>query len=485
MSHGLELLTVAEMSRADALAVEAGVPSLDLMEAAGAAIVREIRRRWTRRKVLVVCGPGNNGGDGFVVARLLNDINWPVRLGLLVDQSKLSGDAANNAARWSGGIEIMTADMLDDAELVVDALFGAGLSRDVDGPAAALIEAFNVSQVPVVAVDVPSGVDGDTGEVRGAAPDADLTVTFFRKKPGHLLLPGRGLCGETVVADIGIPDSVLTDIAPSMTENGPTGWESALPRAQPTDHKYKRGHVLLVGGETMTGAARLAALGARRAGAGMLTLAAPSAAVSLYQAGEPGNIVVATPDDGDIAPLLTENKRNTVLLGPGNGATPATRRHVITALKSRLPVLLDADALSVFADDPAGLMGWISGPCVLTPHEGEFHRLFGEPGNRLSKCREAAVQSGAVVVLKGFDTVIAAPNGRVTINANAPASLATAGSGDVLAGIIAGLLAQGMAPYEAASAGVWLHGQTAANVGAGLIAEDLAKGLPAVLDTIL
>ncbi len=475
---GPDLLTVEEMGRADALAVKHGVPSLDLMEAAGEGIVREIRKRWTRRSVHVLAGPGNNGGDGFVVARLLQELRWPVRLALLGDKAKLKGDAKANADRWEGEVETFDGVSFDGVELIVDALFGAGLARDVDGVPAEALQNAQECGLPLVAVDVPSGVDGNTGEVRGIAPEADLTVTFFRMKPGHLLLPGRDLCGETVVRDIGIPEIVLEEVSPAVFENGPAVWGSLLPQVDTSSHKYTRGHLLIVGGGEMTGAARLAAGAARRAGAGMVSIAAPARALEVYKSSDPGNLVVELPEGGDLSILLVDERKNTVLVGPGGGVKQATRNAVISALKTKRPVVLDADALSVFEDDPETLFSWIKGPCILTPHEGEFRRLFENQRDRLSKCRNAAENSGAVVLLKGADTVIADPSGRAVINSNAPANLATAGSGDVLAGIIASLVAQGMPAFEAACAGAWMHGEAGQSAGPGLVAEDLANFLP-------
>ena len=477
-----ELLTVAELSRADALAVEAGVPSLALMEAAGRSVVTEIRRRWARRPVTVLCGPGNNGGDGLVVARLLKASGWPVRLALLGDQAQLRGDAAANAARWDGAVEPLAVDVLESCELVVDALFGAGLTRPLAGVALELVAEINRRQLACIAIDIPSGVDGDSGAIRGAAPQAVSTVTFFRRKPGHLLLPGRQSCGDLSVADIGIPASVLDRIAPANQANGPPIWGDCLPSPQLTDHKYRRGHATIAGGTAMTGAARLAARGARRVGAGMVTIAAPSVAWPLYAAGDPGNLVEVMDDHAAWEQILGRKKRNAVLVGPGNGVNQLTRQRVVSALRSELAVVLDADALTVFEDQAADLFGWIKGPCVLTPHQGEFDRLFGiAGGDRLTRCRAATRHSGAIVVLKGADTVIAAPDGRILINDSAPPTLATAGSGDVLAGMITGLLAQGMAAFEAAGAAVWLHGRAAARFGPGLIAEDIADNLPAAL----
>ncbi len=473
-----ELLTVAEMGRADALAVAAGVPSLDLMEAAGRAVADAITQRWSPCPVAILCGPGNNGGDGFVVARLLEERGWPVRIGLLGDA--LKGDAKINAQRWNGSINPISVDLLKNAGLVVDALFGAGLTRPLDGVARDLIDAINKSQLPCVAIDVPSGVFGDSGEVMGCAPACALTVTFFRLKPAHLMLPGRDLCGEVVLADIGIPPSVLADILPQTFANGPDLWRGSLHLPGTDSHKYTRGHALIVGGAEMTGAARLAARAARRVGAGMVTIAAPRQAMPIYLAGDPGQLVIELGDTTDVETLMGEKKRSAVLVGPGNGASMTTQRHTIEALRAKTPVVIDADALTVFQDSPKDLFGWVRGPCVLTPHDGEFARLFDASGDRLTRTRRAAEVSGAVVLLKGAATVIAAPDGRVVIN-TATAWLATAGTGDVLAGLIVGLLAQGLPAFEAACAGAWLHSAAGAAIGPGLIAEDISERLPGIL----
>jgi NAD(P)H-hydrate epimerase len=475
-----ELLTVAEMGRADALAVAAGVPSLDLMEAAGKAVADAIAAQWTRRPVSILCGPGNNGGDGFVVARLLGGNGWPVRVGLMGDRAALKGDARINADRWAGAIEPLSVGLLDKAGLVVDALFGAGLARPLDGIARELVEAINRSEVPCVAVDVPSGVFGDSGEIMGDAPRCALTVTFFRKKPAHLMPPGRDLCGKIALADIGIPSSVLEDIRPRTFENTPDLWHGSLRRPDAGSHKYTRGHALIVGGGEMTGAARLAARAARRIGAGMVTIAAPARAVPIYLAGDPGQLVIELDDKTDLENLMGEKKRSAVLVGPGNGVSSTTQRHTVEALRSTAPTVIDADALTVFQDAARDLFSWVRGPCVLTPHDGEFARLFDTSGDRLARARRAADISHAVVLLKGAATVIAAPDGRTVISTATP-WLATAGTGDVLAGLIVGLLAQGLAPFEAACAGAWLHSAAGAEIGPGLIAEDISEQLPGIL----
>jgi NAD(P)H-hydrate epimerase len=477
------LLTVAEMQRADAAAIAGGVPGPVLMENAGAAVAREIRARWAPRPVAVLCGPGNNGGDGFVVARLLAEAGWPVRLGLLGTRAALKGDAAQAAQRWTGAVESLERGLLDGAPLVVDALFGAGLARPLDGVTLGVVEAM--AGLTVVAVDVPSGVHGDTGAVLGAAPAAALTVTFFRKKPGHLLLPGRLRCGETVVADIGIPGAVLDGIAPRQWENGPELWIARYPWPRAESHKYARGHAVVMGGDRMTGAGRLAARAALRVGAGLVTVACPPEAFAIYAAGSPSLIVEPVGDDEAFAALLADARKNAVLLGPGAGVGVHTRARVLTALDAGKACVLDADALTSFAGAPADLLDRLpnemNGRCVLTPHEGEFARLFDAKGDKLTRARAAAARCGAVVVLKGADTVVAAPDGRAVLNANAPPELATAGAGDVLAGLILGLLAQGMDAFDAACAAAWLHGEAATQVGPGLIAEDLPDALPAVL----
>jgi hydroxyethylthiazole kinase-like uncharacterized protein yjeF len=483
-AHEFALLTPAEMSRADRAATAAGVAGVELMENAGRAVADTVMARWSPCRVLVACGPGNNGGDGFVAARHLAAAGWAVRVGLLGVREKLTGDAAHHAALWRDGVVPLGARLLDDADLVIDAIFGAGLSRPIEGDARAVIEAMASRRVPVVAVDVPSGVDGGSGEVKGAAAPAAITVTFFRKKPGHLLLPGRALCGEIAVADIAIPATVLEAIAPKTHENAPALWADAYPWPALDTHKYRRGHVLVAGGEVMTGAARLAARAAARMGAGLVTVAAPASVWPVYAASLTSIIVRPMAGPHDFTELVADPRRNALLLGPGLGASEASRALVLAALATRRAVVLDADALTLFADAPAALFAAIRGPTVLTPHEGEFARLFRVTGDKLTRARAVAHESSATVLLKGPDTVIAAPDGRAVINSNAPPDLATAGSGDVLAGMIVGLLAQGLDPFRAASAGCWLHGDAAGAFGPGLVAEDIVDRLPGALGRV-
>ncbi len=472
------LLTVDEMGRADRLAADYGHPGFELMRNAGAAIADAVRRRWSPRPVLVLAGPGNNGGDGFIAAERLRAGGWPVRVALLGRREALAGDAAEAAQGWQGPVEPLGTEALGDARLVIDALFGAGLKRPVSGVALEVLQA--AGGLPLVAVDLPSGIAGDTGAVLGHAPRAELTVTFFRKKPGHLLLPGRLHCGETVVADIGIPDAVLEEVGPTAAENGPELW--ALPFPGPGSHKYTRGHALVWGGAETTGAARLAARGAMRAGAGLVTVSAPDEAWQVYAASLPGALVARRSGPEDFRRLLEDPRRNAVLVGPGAGLGPETVAAVEAAHARPGALALDADALTAMA---GRLPDGRGGARLLTPHDGEFARLFPFEGDRLARARAAAAASGWTVLLKGADSVIAAPDGRAAIGANAPPWLATAGSGDMLAGMAVGLMAQGMPAFEAAAAATWLHGEAASEFGPGLIAEDLPNMLPAVLRRML
>jgi hydroxyethylthiazole kinase-like uncharacterized protein yjeF len=459
----LELLTPAEAGEADRAAVAFGAPVRDLMENAGRAAARAIIRRFAPCRVLA--GPGNNGGDGYVVARHLARAGWPVAVAALAPPRGVAAEAARD---WSGPMRPFAAAEAARAGLVVDALFGAGLARPLDPAAIAVL----CAAPRVVAIDVPSGLDGATGQVLGFAPRAELTVTFCRLKPGHLLYPGRDLCGATVLADIALPEAALP--AARTWRNHPALWTLPVPSAN--SHKYTRGHLTVLGGATMTGAARLAALAARRAGVGLLTIACPPGAEAVYRAAEPGNIVRTDP----LAALLADPRREVWVCGPGLGETAGAA--LAALLAAGRTVLADADALTACAGAPEKLRG----AAVLTPHGGEFARVFGPPGaDRLRAARAAAAATGAVVLLKGPDTLIAAPDGRVAINDNAPPDLATAGAGDVLAGIIGGLLAQGMAPWEAACAGAWLHGDAARLAGPGLIAEDLPGHVPAAVAAAL
>ena len=482
MLGGGEIFSIAQMRSADAAAVAAGITGIELMENAGAAVAEAIMARFVRVPAVVLCGPGNNGGDGFVAARALARAGWSIRVALLGRQERLRGDAAAAASAWSGDTVALAPGVLQGAGLVVDALFGAGLARPIEGVARATIEALKETSLPVVAVDVPSGIDGDTGEILGVAAPARLTVTFHRAKPGHLLLPGREHVGELVVADIGIPGAVTEQIGARLWANGPKLWRALLPRRTSSSHKYRHGHALVLGGgPASSGAARMAARAALRAGAGLVTVICPEVALAIYAAQLTAVMIAPYADQAGFVRQLEDPRRNAILLGPGGGVGEDLRQRVLAALASGKACVLDADALTSFADQPGALFAAIDGPCLLTPHEGEFKRLFDHQGDKLTRARNAAAQSGAVVLLKGADTVVAAPDGRAVIQPDAPPSLATAGSGDVLAGIALGLLAQGMPVFEAAAAAVWLHAEAARGCGAGMIAEDLIEALPGPL----
>ena len=483
LNTGTALLSVRQMGDADRLAVAACLPGVQLMHNAGRAVAREIMLRWSPRAVTVLCGPGNNGGDGFVVALQLADAGWPVRLALLGAREQLKGEAAYHAALWQGPVEQVSHAALQGAGLVVDALFGAGLARALGGPALETLAAAAHKQLPIVSIDVPSGLMGDTGEGMGAVP-AVLTVTFFRKKPGHVLLPGRVLCGEVVVADIGTPASVLAQIRPDTFENDPALWQAHLFQPQIGGNKYSRGHALVYGAYPMTGAARLAARAAARMGAGLTTIAVPEVALPVYAAALTSIMVQPMAGLPDLQRLLLDKRFTALLIGPGAGVNDTTRLAALAMLATGRATLLDADAMTVFEYDPTALSRAIIGPCVITPHSGEFAKVFAGAGDKLTRARAAARLSGAVVVLKGADTVIAAPDGRAVINTNAPATLATAGAGDVLGGMVLGLMAQGVDPFLAASAAVWLHGAAATAFGPGLMAEDLPDALPAVFSSL-
>jgi NAD(P)H-hydrate epimerase len=477
------VLRVAQMNAADRLAMAAGTPGSLLMQRAGDAVVHEILRRWKPRPVTILCGPGNNGGDGFVIAVGLAQCGWPVRLALLGSADALRGDAQHHSRRWTGAIEPLTPRVIDHAELVVDSLFGSGLSRRLDPQAGDTLSYATRRGLPIIAVDIPSGIMGDSGENLGASA-AVCTVTFVAKKPGHLLLPGRDLCGEIVVADIGMPQSVLDSLPIDTWENTPALWRERLPQLQPSANKYTRGHALLYGGYPMTGAARMTARAAARMGAGLTTIAVPENAFAIYASALTSIMVQPLRQDQDLAGLLKDPRYTAFLIGPGAGITDTTRERALALLQTGRPVVLDADAISVFSSRPEELFQAIRAPCVITPHEGEFKRIFDLSGDKITRARQAAARSGAVIVLKGADTVIAAPDGRAIINANAPATLATAGSGDVLSGFILGLLAQGMDAFPAAAAAVWMHGACAAGFGLGLLAEDLPDLLPGVLQRL-
>jgi len=487
----MDVLTVSEMEQADRLAIAGGQSGFALMLRAGQAVADAAMEIAGEGPILVVAGRGNNGGDGFVAATELAARGREVSVILLCERDTLKGDAALAAKGWKGRVLPCDLSAIGSPALIVDALFGAGLNRPVKGDPHAMIDAINANGAPVLSVDLPSGINGVTGGIMGTAVRATETVTFFRKKPAHLLLPGRIHCGRVRVADIGIDAAVLDEIRPATYENDADYWQGAFPTPRIDGHKYARGHAVVVSGDvTSTGAARLAARGALRAGAGLVTVLSPGEAVAVNASALTAVMVRRMDTATEFADILTDRRLNACVIGPGAGIGDSTRALALTALAAKVALVLDADALTSFADAPDGLFGAVrnagNASIVLTPHEGEFRRLFSEMNNKhplrskLERVRVAAERSSAVVLLKGPDTVVASPDGRATIAANAPPWLATAGSGDVLSGMICGLLAQGVPAFEAACIGVWMHGEAGHEAGPGLIAEDLPEVLPAV-----
>ena len=479
MTSARDILTVAEMTAADQAAIAAGTSGLTLMRRAGEAVAAAVCERWSPRPVVVLCGPGNNGGDGFVAAEALADAGWSVTLALAGERGALRGDAALAAASWTGDTVALEPATLTGAELIIDAVFGAGLSKPLGGLIADTLRAAEASAAPIVAVDLPSGLAGDLGRPLGFAPQSALTVTFHRKKPAHVLEPGRSLCGEVVVADIGLGATPT-----KLFENGPDLWGRRFPWPATNAHKHSRGRLVVVSGEMWsTGAARLAARAGLRIGAGLVTMLSPPDALLVNAANL--EAVMVRPFDTDVELEAAADAADAAVIGPAAGVTEATVSNLFALARTGAAIVIDADALTAFRDDPEELFSVLDRDDVLTPHPGEFERVF--PGllkaapERVTAVRQAAARAHAVVLLKGPDTVVAAPDGRCCVNTNGAPWLATAGSGDVLAGFIGGLVAQGMASFEAACAGAWIHAEAGANHGPGLIAEDLPGLAPAVL----
>ncbi len=489
----LELLTAEEMSRAEKLAAEAGVSTLTMMENAGRAVAEEVVRRYPRgSRVNVLCGPGNNGGDGFVCARSLRERGYQVRLALHGKREDLPRDAKEMARRWDEQIDTLSLQTLEGAHIIVDGLYGTGLRDNLTGIPAQIVEEVNARGLNVIAIDVPTGIDATTGKVHGVAFKAASTVTFFRRKVGHVLLPGRLYCGDVRAADIGIPVTVLEDIAPGTFSNDPDFWLRFFPKLKLDAHKYDRGHSLIVSGPMeRTGAARLAARTALRAGSGLVTLATSKSAFYINAAQL--TAVMVEPYDGaaGLSEVLSDTRITAALIGPGAGTDPELKDLVASVLGSHATAVLDAEGITAFSETPSELFDQIKSRLpaltVMTPHEGEFKRVFPEltdEPSKVERARRAAEISGAVIILKGPDTVIAHPGSIVAVNENAPPWLATAGSGDVLAGLVTGLISQGMAAFDAAAAAVWIHGEAALAFGPGMIADDMADLLPGVLQRL-
>ncbi len=493
-----ELLSPAEMAEADRLAIAAGpLDGYGLMLRAGEAVATVVLARYpAATKVHVLCGPGNNGGDGYVVARLLAEAGVNVAL-WVSGEPRAGSDAALAAAECAVERRRLAAFAAEPGALVVDALYGAGLSKPLSGEARDAVESTTKLNLPIVAVDLPSGVSGESGDILGMAFRAAVTVTFARKKPGHLLLPGRERCGEIVVADIGIGDDIIARVAPRTFENTPALWLDGFPVPTVDAHKYKRGHVgVFSGGPSATGAARLAALAAARSGAGAVTVLSPGNAMQVNAAHLTAIMLRKTDAIEDVHDFLGDRRSSSFVLGPGFGVGDKARDFALAVLARKRQeggvegLVLDADGITSFRNAAAALFEATGRPdapaLVMTPHEGEFGRLFQDIAgdkalSKLARACAAAQRANAVIVYKGADSVIASPDGRAAINNNGAAWLATAGSGDVLAGIIAGLLAQGMPAFDAACAAVWIHAEAGSRFGPGLIAEDLPLALVPVL----
>lgn len=477
---GFEVLTVEQIREAERGAIAAGAQGWTLMRRAGRAVADAITARWTPRPVLVMCGPGANGGDGYVAAKALLDAGWPVRAAGLVQPSALQGDAAEAAAHWAGPVENLGGQVFEGAGLIVDALFGAGLDRPLEARVQSVLRAAERSGAPIVAVDLPSGLSGDLARPLGHACKAALTVTFHRKKHAHVLVPGRELCGEIVVADIGLDPPRDRP----LQENDPALWADRLSWPGVTSHKHARGRMIVVSGDGhSTGAARLAARAGLRIGAGLVTLLSPPDALQVN--GAHLEAVMLRPFETDVELEEAASAVDSAVIGPAAGINESTVSNLFALARTGAGLVIDADALTAFRDDPEELFQVLDKDDVLTPHPGEFERVFkgllaGSP-ERITAARKAAARAGAVVLLKGSDTVIAAPDGRAVVNGNGSPWLATAGSGDVLAGFIGGLIAQGLDSFDAACAATWIHSEAAAAFGPGLISEDLPGLVPVVL----
>lgn len=467
----MEILTTAQMYGADKETHAKIMPEIQLMENAGFAAACQIARNYTKRPVTVLCGVGNNGGDGFVVARILHDWGWPVEVALTGDEKKLSPAAAINARKFKGIIRPPSFKRLKKMEksggLFIDAVFGVGLTRPIENDIADFFNALNETSLPCVALDIPSGVQADTGAVLGTAPFCDMTVTFCRPKIGHFLYPGKERAGKLLVCPIGIPDETVAHQAPRFHENTPELFH--VPEPTPYDHKYSRGAVLVCAGE-MAGAARLAAATARRAGAGWVAVSCESKTEQTFTTTDPGFVIQAADTTEEIEKQINTSNAGAFVIGMGALKTERTKALLHSIAKSKKPFVADAGALPFIKGIKKDLSR-----AVITPHAGEFRRLFPdlEEQDKLTQALNAAAALNCTVVLKGADTVIAAPDGRAALNSTDSFDLSTAGSGDVLDGIIGAILAKGLAPFEAACAAVWLHSRAAEAAGENLIAEDL------------
>ncbi len=484
-----EILSPEIMTKVDRAAIQSGIVGYNLMNAAGAAVAACVLKNYSAvTGAVILCGPGNNGGDGYIVARLLHTSGMAVRVYSTVDPSVLKGDALLAFRDWNKLVVPIDDFEVSPGWLVVDALFGAGLERNIGTQLAEVFKHIQAAGCPVVSVDLPSGVSGNTGQIMGAALRANFTVTFAAPKPGHFLMPGGQLCGAVQVADIGIPQRLIVSHSDSLWLNSPALWAGDLPQPDRNAHKYQRGHLgVFSGGFAQTGAARIAASAGLRAGAGLVSVLSPGSAVAANAAHLTAVMQRKIDNEADLESLLEDRRYSAFVLGPGFGVGEKARKFALMIAESDRKLVLDADGISSFGGQTTSLFNTcVRGETrlVLTPHDGEFSRLF--PGlyadstlSKIDRTRLAAKRSNGVVLYKGADTVVAAPDGRAVINTNGPAWLATAGSGDCLAGIIGALLAQGMAPFAATAAAAYMHGLAGHRAGEGLTAETLVENIPA------
>jgi hydroxyethylthiazole kinase-like uncharacterized protein yjeF len=462
LGQGLPLLTPVAMRAVEDAAIAAGIPALCLMERAAAAAVSAILRFAPGLPTLVLCGPGNNGGDGYAIACGLRALGLPVRVA--AGGAATGEPAATMAARWRGPVEPLEA--AEPAPLIIDALFGTGLSRPLPANIAAAIERLRGSGL-VIAIDIASGIVGANGTALGSPLVADMTIAFGALKPGHVMGAGPDHSGRLVIAEIGVSTDADLHLVPPPQPK----------RLAPDTHKYRRGSVLVIEGDsTLGGAAPLTALAALRAGAGLVTLIGDGTSA-------PAEALMRRSDEQGIA-LLADRRTAAIAIGPGLSNDDRGHAWLERLLQGTTPLVIDAGALAILATRP-DILSAARARIVLTPHDGEFTALFGAPEkDRIAATRAAATRTGAVVLLKGSATIIAAPDGRAAINSHGAPWAATAGSGDVLTGIIAALLAQGVPPYDAARAAAWLHGDAAIRGGPGLIADDIPAILPKVLESL-
>ena len=488
-----DILKSEDMFRAESEAIKRGISEDQLMESAGLKVVLAIKKNWKRCRVIILCGPGNNGGDGFVVARLLLAQGWPVKVLLLNKFDNINGVARRSLQKLlnsGGNVTSIKNDQLAWGDLFVDAFFGSGLSRNLDDKILEIFSYLMKLRSPIISVDIPSGINCDTGNLMGGAIKSDLTVTFFRPKRGHFLLPGKDFCGDIIVDDIGIPDDVLKVLDNKTFLNNLD--ISNLIKRSLKDHKYKRGHSIIFGAHGMSGASILAAQAARRIGAGIVTIIAPEKTRNIYISNIIGSIfrpIESFCDFEKFESNLLKIKPNSIIIGPGFGDKIYLKEIIqnLSRIKNSIPnIVFDADALTCFEGDLDNFIEVtriIKSKIVITPHEGEFYRLFGKEFKTFSKpdaVMKASLLTNTTIVLKGNDTIIADSSSEIFFSYNAPPNLATAGSGDVLAGIIGGLIAQGMNVLDACRFGVWVHNNAANIIGKSLIAEDIISILPDV-----